>query len=100
MAAASDKVFVNSIGSGQMTVVGSCKEFKAEQTGSGDLDAEHLSADDVNQNEPARLGHLDRPGAKVADVNLRGSGEVRHPYGSPDTRNVSRTGSGEVNFRQ
>lgn len=93
----SDKVAVALVGSGQMTVVGSCKEFKADQTGSGDLDAEHLAAD-------ATLVNLRGSGTsvvraiKTADVTLRGSGDVS-VLGSPTTRNINKTGSGDVVFR-
>jgi hypothetical protein len=94
----SDKVAVQLAGSGQMTVVGSCKEFKAEQNGSGDLDAEHLAAEQAQVNVRGS-GTSIIQAHKVAAVNLRGTGEVS-VYGSPDTRTVSRTGTGEVTFKQ
>ena len=94
----SDKVFVELDGSGQMSMVGSCKEFKAEQNGSGDLDAEHLKAEEAKISLRGS-GTSIVQARKVAEVNLRGTGEVT-VHGSPDTRNVSRTGTGEVNFRQ
>lgn len=94
----SDKVVVELDGSGQMTVVGSCKEFKAEQNGSGDLDAEHLSADEAKISLRGS-GTSVIQAHKVAEVNLRGTGEVS-VYGSPDTRTITRTGTGEVNFKQ
>jgi hypothetical protein len=94
----SDKVVVELDGSGQMTVVGSCKEFKAEQNGSGDLDAEHLTADLAAVNLRGS-GSSKSQAHKTAQVNLRGTGEV-NIFGSPDNRSVSRTGTGEVHFRQ
>ena len=93
----SDKVAVALVGSGRMTVVGSCKEFKADQTGSGDLDAEHLAAD-------ATLVNLRGSGTSVvralksADVTLRGSGDIS-VLGNPASRNINKTGSGDVVFR-
>jgi mannose-6-phosphate isomerase-like protein (cupin superfamily) len=94
----SDKVEVALVGSGQMTVVGSCKEFKAEQTGSGDLDAEHLAADASAVNLRGS-GNSVVQALKTADVTLRGSGDVS-VIGNPTQRNVSKTGSGDVLFRE
>jgi len=94
----SDKVEVALVGSGQMTVVGSCKEFKADQTGSGDLDAEHLAADLANVNLHGSGTSVVRA-RKSADVTLRGSGDVS-VLGNPNERNVNRTGSGDVTFRE
>jgi hypothetical protein len=93
----SDKVAVSLVGSGQMTVVGSCKEFKAEQTGSGDLDAEHLAAD-VTAVNLRGSGTSVVQALKEADVTLRGSGDVS-VLGSPTKRNINKTGSGEVVFK-
>ena len=94
----SQSVDVALIGSGQMTVVGQCKEFKAEQTGSGDLNAQHLSADqaavDLHGSGTSIIS-----ARKVAAVNLRGSGDVS-VYGNPGERNITKSGSGEVTFRQ
>jgi hypothetical protein len=94
----SDKVEVSLMGSGQMTVVGQCKEFKADQTGSGDLDAEHLAADLANVNLHGS-GTAVVQARKSADVTLRGSGDVS-VLGNPNARNVNRTGSGDVTFRE
>jgi mannose-6-phosphate isomerase-like protein (cupin superfamily) len=93
----SDKVAVSLVGSGQMTVVGSCKEFKAEQTGSGDLDAEHLAAD-ITEINLRGSGTSVVQALKEADVTLRGSGDVS-VLGSPNKRNINKTGSGDVVFR-
>lgn len=94
----SDKVAVELVGSGQMTVVGSCKEFKAKQTGSGDLDAQHLTAESVAVNLHGS-GSSNVQANKSAAVTLRGSGDVT-VYGHPSERNVNRTGSGEINWKQ
>jgi len=95
---ASEKVDVALMGSGGMTVVGQCKEFKADQTGSGDLDAEHLAADLANVNLHGS-GTSVVQARKSADVTLRGSGDVS-VLGNPNSRNVNRTGSGDVTFRE
>jgi mannose-6-phosphate isomerase-like protein (cupin superfamily) len=94
---ASDKVEVAVVGSGKMTVVGSCSQFKAEQTGSGDLNARHLSAEEANL-QLMGSGEAVITARKVANVTVRGSGDVL-VYGSPNERNVSRNGSGEVTFK-
>ncbi len=93
----SDKVAVQLAGSGQMTVVGSCKEFKAAQNGSGDIDAQHMTADRVSV-EMRGTGSSSVLAKRSADVSLRGTGDV-NVYGSPNERNVSKTGTGEVNWR-
>ena len=94
----SDKVEVALVGSGQMTVVGSCKEFKADQTGSGDLDAEHLASDATAVNLRGS-GTSVVQALKTAEVTVRGSGDVS-VLGNPTERNVSKTGSGDVTFKQ
>lgn len=93
----SDTVDVALVGSGQMTVVGSCKQFKADQTGSGDLDAEHLAADASEVNLRGS-GTSVVQAIKTAQVTVRGSGDVS-VLGNPTERVVSKTGSGEVTFR-
>lgn len=93
----SDKVAVELLGSGQMTVVGAAREFKAEQTGSGDLNARHLSCEETRV-ELHGSGTSIVQARKAAAVSLRGSGDVT-VYGSPDERNVNRTGSGDVSFK-
>lgn len=92
----SDKVDVNVVGSGSMTVVGAAKTFKVAQMGSGDLDAEHLSADSITI-DLMGSGSAVVQARKSASVNLRGSGDI-NVHGSPDERNVSRNGSGDVSF--
>ena len=93
----SNAVAVALMGSGQMTVVGSCREFKADQTGSGDLDAEHLAADATLVNLRGSGSSVVRA-LKTADVTLRGSGDIS-VLGNPTTRNINKTGSGDVVFR-
>jgi hypothetical protein len=93
----SEKVAVDVVGTGQMTVVGSTDEFKAEQTGSGDLLARHLAAREVKI-ELMGSGTAVVQASEVVAVSLRGSGDVT-VHGRPDQRSVSRTGSGDVNFR-
>ena len=94
---ASEKVAVELVGSGQMTVVGSTDEFKVEQTGSGDLNARHLAAKEANI-ELMGSGTSIVQARETAEVSLRGSGDVT-VYGGPSNRSVSKTGSGDVNFR-
>jgi hypothetical protein len=93
----SEQVALSVVGSGDATVVGSCDRFELEQTGSGDVDAEHLASTSARVN---LLG----TGAVVlnvrdqVDVRLRGSGDVL-VHGDPAERTISKTGSGEVEFR-
>ena len=94
---ASEKVAVEVVGSGQMTVVGSTDDFRVEQTGSGDLNARHLAAKEANV-ELMGSGTSIVQARETAEISLRGSGDIT-VYGSPGTRNVSKTGSGDVNFR-
>lgn len=93
----SDKVEVALVGSGRMTVVGSCRQFTADQTGSGDLDAEHLAAD-VTAVNLRGSGTSVVQALKTAEVAVRGSGDVS-VLGNPTERNVNKTGSGDVTFR-
>jgi hypothetical protein len=80
-----------------MTVVGSCKEFKAEQTGSGEINARHLSAEDATL-QVMGSGDSAITARKVASVTLHGSGHVS-VYGGPSERDVSHNGSGNVTFK-
>jgi hypothetical protein len=80
-----------------MTVLGSCKQFKAQQTGTGDIDAQHLQADKVAVNLHGS-GTSKVLAKRSAEVTLRGSGDV-DVYGSPNERIVNRTGSGEVSWK-
>ncbi|MBC7452772.1 MAG: DUF2807 domain-containing protein, partial [Massilia sp.] len=93
----SDKVSVALVGSGGMTVVGSCKQFKADQTGSGDLDGEHLAADATTLNLRGS-GTAVVQALETVEVTLRGSGDV-NVIGNPAARTVNKTGSGDVNFQ-
>ncbi len=93
---ASDKVDVALAGSGELTVVGSCKQFTAEQTGSGELDAEYL-ASEMASVVLRGSGTSVVQATKSVDVTVSGSGGVT-VFGNPNERNVSRTGSGDVDF--
>jgi hypothetical protein len=92
----SENVELEMVGSGQITSSGSCKTLNAELTGSGDLNAQHLASDKVSVNLKGS-GTTNVFAKQSADLTLRGSGDIR-VYGNPDSRNVSRTGSGEVSW--
>jgi mannose-6-phosphate isomerase-like protein (cupin superfamily) len=94
----SDLVTAELVGSGQMTVVGAATRFKVEQTGSGDLNAQHLAADHAEV-ELHGSGTSIVKARKAAAVTVRGSGDVI-VYGNPNQREVNRTGSGDVTFKQ
>jgi hypothetical protein len=93
----SEKVAIEMIGSGEMTVVGSCKDLRAEHSGTGDLNAQHLAADHavLEQHGSGSSSIFARRGAVLT---LAGSGDAEI-HGNPAQRSVTRSGAGEVNFR-
>lgn len=94
----SDAVALEMVGSGQIKTSGSCKTLNADLNGSGDLDAQHMASDQVTVNLKGS-GTTNVFARRSAELTLRGSGDIK-VYGNPDTRNVSRTGSGEVSWNQ
>jgi hypothetical protein len=93
----SEAVVAEVLGSGKMTLVGATRSLHAEVHGSGDLDARHLRA------EAATLVHQGSGDSSLyarqhVNLELTGSGDVT-VYGNPDHREVSRTGSGSISFR-
>jgi hypothetical protein len=91
-----DAVALEMVGSGQIKTSGSCKTLSAELNGSGDLDAQHMASDQVTVNLKGS-GTTNVFARRSAELTLRGSGDIK-VYGNPGTRNVSRTGSGEVSW--
>jgi hypothetical protein len=92
-----EKVMADLKGSGHMTLVGGARELHAESAGSGELDARHLRA------EVADLSHHGSGtsalyASKRVHVEMTGSGTIT-VHGNPDNREISRTGSGSVNFQ-
>jgi hypothetical protein len=92
-----EKVMADLKGSGHMILVGSARELHVETAGSGELDARHLRA------EVADLSHHGSGtgalySSKRVHVEMTGSGTIT-VYGNPDNREISRTGSGSVNFQ-
>jgi hypothetical protein len=91
-----DRVVAELAGTGHMTLVGATRELQAEIVGSGELDARHLRA------ETARLDHQGSGSSAVyssrqVHVELTGSGDVT-VYGNPDKRDLTRNGSGSIEF--
>lgn len=93
---ASEVVSLEMVGSGQIKSSGSCKVLNAELSGSGDLDAQHMASDQVVVSLRGS-GTTNVFARKSAELTLNGSGDIR-VFGNPNTRNVSRTGSGEVSW--
>lgn len=93
----SGKVALSVVGSGDVTVVGSCDQFELDQTGSGDVDAEHLASSGARVNLLGSGTVVLNVRDKI-DAHLRGSGDII-VAGDPPERSVSKTGSGEVEFR-
>jgi hypothetical protein len=83
-------------GSGRLTLVGGARELHAEVAGSGELDARHLRAEKVNLTHEGS-GSSDVYALKQVQAEMTGSGNVT-VHGNPDRREVSRNGSGSINF--
>ena len=90
-------VALSVVGSGDVTVVGSCERFELDQTGSGDVDAEHLAAASAQVNLFGS-GTVVLNARDKVDARLHGSGDII-VHGDPPERNASKTGSGDVEFR-
>lgn len=93
----SGRVALSVVGSGDVTVVGSSDLFELDQTGSGDVDAEHLASGAARVNLLGSGTVVLNVRDKV-DAHLRGSGDIVI-HGDPPERTISKTGSGEVEFR-
>lgn len=91
------RVAVEMTGSGTTTVVGSCRELHAELEGSGELNLRDLAAESAAL-EQRGSGGATLTATREAVVSLAGSGSM-DIYGNPPKRNVARTGSGSVVFR-
>jgi hypothetical protein len=80
-----------------MTLVGGARDLHAEIAGSGELDARHLRAEQVQLSHQGS-GTSAVYASKRVQVEMAGSGNVT-VYGNPDNRAVSRNGSGGVSFQ-
>jgi hypothetical protein len=92
----SNDVNLTIMGSGGINTSGNSKSLTAHLMGSGDLGAEKMIADTVNL---AVLGSGDSNiyARQVAILDLKGSGDIS-VHGNPTRREVSRFGSGDVNW--
>lgn len=95
-AGSGDSVLLQLYGSGSITASGNCNDLKTELTGSGSIDAEHMASNDANV-EVKGSGTTQVFARRAAAIAIAGSGDVT-VYGNPDTRSVSRTGSGSVSW--
>jgi hypothetical protein len=93
----SDVVNVLQESSSNITAVGSAHKLAVQKEGSGDFDARHLRADDVTLKQTGS-GDSVVLARETALIEMHGSGDVR-VRGGPRVQNVTRTGSGEVTFR-
>lgn len=84
------------VGSGDVTVQGDVENLSAKMNGAGDIDAENLHADNVNLTLNGS-GDTSVYAKKSVTAVLHGSGDVR-VHGQPGQRNITKTGSGEVDF--
>lgn len=93
----SDSVELTLLGSGDINARGNSKTVKAALSGSGDLNARQLGADSVSLD---LLGSGDATVAAKTAVTLRmrGSGDTTI-VGNPAQRDISITGSGEVDWQ-
>lgn len=93
---ASTAMELDLIGSGNLIASGQTKSVTTRLNGSGDIDADQLQADDATVSINGS-GNTRVQAKQVVNVTLRGSGDV-NVKGNPKQRNVSRTGSGDVEF--
>ena len=82
---------------GNITVLGSAHKLTVQKDGSGALDARHLRADAVTLRQTGSGDSVVLARETIA-IEMTGSGDVR-VRGGPRVQSVSRTGSGEVTFR-
>jgi hypothetical protein len=92
----SDKVSLNISGSGNNTLHGQGKSLELHIVGSGDLSAETFTADQVSL-EMSGSGDASVLARQQITGHLTGSGEAK-VFGNPARRNVSKSGSGEINW--
>lgn len=93
----SDDITLVQESSGNITVLGSARQLAVHKSGSGALDARHLRADAVTLRQTGSGDSVILARATVA-IEMTGSGDVR-VRGGPRVQSVSRTGTGEVTFR-
>jgi Putative auto-transporter adhesin, head GIN domain len=92
----SNSVELDIIGSGSITAKGTSKTLVTQLNGSGDMDADSLVADNVTVNLNGSGNTLVNAKQSVVVV-LRGSGDVS-VAGQPAQRNITKVGSGDVDF--
>jgi hypothetical protein len=85
-------------GSGEMTIVGGTHELHATASGSGELDARHLRAENVKVGQTGS-GRSTVQARQTVAASISGSGDIE-VVGNPAERSVSRTGSGSVTFSE
>ncbi len=93
----SEEVTLLQESSGNITALGSVRKLAIKKDGSGELDARHLRADAVTLRQTGSGDTVVLARSTVA-IEMTGSGDVR-VRGGPRVQSVSRTGSGEVTFR-
>ncbi len=93
----SNSVELDIVGSGSITASGQSKSLITRLNGSGDLDANKLRAENVSVSLNGS-GNTFVYAQQSVNVELRGSGDVS-VAGKPAQRNVSKQGSGDVDFK-
>jgi hypothetical protein len=91
-----DRVAVDLAGSGNLTLAGRTQRLELDQSGSGKLDAEHLTANEAKV-ELTGSGRASVFARTTAHITVDGSGNVT-VYGNPAARTVTSNGPGEVSF--
>jgi hypothetical protein len=92
-----EEVTLEQESSGHIAIVGSARKLSVHKQGSGELDARHLRADEVMLKQTGSGDSVVLSRETVA-IDMEGSGDVR-VRGGPRVQSVTRTGSGEVTFR-
>lgn len=95
--AKSKNIELELLGSGDVSAKGETETLVAKVNGSGDIDAESLHANTVNLTMRGS-GDTRVNAKKAVTVSLLGSGDVTI-HGQPAQRNISKTGSGDIEFR-
>jgi hypothetical protein len=91
-----EEMQIDLTGSGSVLATGKSKSLSANLTGSGSLDTGNLIVETTNVIVRGS-GNANISAQQTAVISLTGSGDV-HVHGKPPHREVSRTGSGRVDF--
>jgi hypothetical protein len=84
-------------GAGSATLRGQSKDFRADLSGLGSLDAEKFEADNLHLKLKG-MGSASAFAKQSANINLAGMGSA-NVYGNPSKRSVEKSGMGSLNWK-